>query len=345
MKPLIAIAISGGIDSLVAAYLLKKQRYDVIGIHFISGYEKKQKISQIADQLDIHIEIIDCRAAFKSKIVDYFTRTYQAGKTPNPCLICNPTIKFGIVLDHALKMEASYLATGHYARIKKSGKDRYQLLKGVDRTKDQSYFLAFLSQNQLSTACFPLGGITKSKVLQLAGEKGLTPIRKKESQDICFIKGQTYGEFLIRQETFRAQPGLIENVNGKVIGEHQGLHLFTVGQRRGINCPASEPYYVVRMDQKTNRLIVGFKEDLLSWKCRITNLHWIYRPTTSPIKVHTRLRYRHEAVASMLFPINVNTAMIKFKTPQMAITPGQGAVFYKEDEVLGGGWIDIAEND
>lgn len=340
MKQITAIAISGGIDSLAAAYLLKKQGHDVTGLHFVTGYEANAPMSLISDQLGITIKNIDCKAAFKANVVDYFTRAYPAGKTPNPCIVCNLSIKFGIMLDLARKLGASSLATGHYARIKKDDEGRFHLLKGMDPAKDQSYFLAFLSQKQLAHACFPLGGMTKSEVIRLANENGLTPVIKDESQDICFIKNKKYSDFLALQPGFVPKPGLIENMNGKIIGKHKGLHLFTIGQRRGINCPASEPYYVIRFDTDQNRLIVGFKKDLLSLECRVTSVNWINHKPVLPVSVFTRLRYRHQAVASTLFPLDNNTAVIKFKVPQSAVTPGQGAVFYHNDEVLGAGWIE-----
>lgn len=343
MNPDIAIAVSGGIDSLVTAHLLKARGHRVIGIHFLTGYETspsaQARIEQIGDQLGIRVETADCSTAFQSGVVDYFTRTYLSGETPNPCLVCNPSIKFGTVLRFARELGASGLATGHYARIRKDRNGRYHLLKGTDPKKDQSYFLAFLSQEQLAAACFPLGKMTKSEVIRLADQKKLIPVEKTESQDICFIRGKTYGEFLADHQGVVPQPGPIEDVNGNVIGRHRGLHLFTIGQRRGISCPASEPYYVVRTDMKQNRLVVGFKKELFSSECQVTGINWIHEPPASPIRVLARLRYRHQAAPVMLSPADSHTATIRFDTPQTAITPGQGAVFYQEDEVLGGGWI------
>ncbi len=336
-----AIAISGGIDSLIAAYLLKAEGHKVIGIHFVTGYESgdPREIATIGNQIGIPIKIADCGADFQAKVVDYFARTYRAGRTPNPCLVCNPSIKFGTILATARELGASRLATGHYARVARDDSGGCHLLRGIDPKKDQSYFLAFLSQEQLAAACFPLGSMTKSEVRKLAEKKGLHPIADEESQDICFIKGNSYGEFLARQGGFEPAPGLIEDVNGKRLGEHRGLHLFTIGQRRGINCPASESYYVVKIDTAQNRLIVGFKKYLISSECRVTEINWIGQSPKSPMKVSTRVRYRHKAAASMLFPIDIHTAVVKFESPQSAITPGQGAVFYNGDEVLGGGWI------
>jgi len=367
MKPLIAIAISGGIDSLMAAYLLKKEGYNVIGIHFVTGYEiqpiddeKNQavinadpkiftaieaqashKISPIATQLDIDVKIIDCRIAFKQIVVDYFMRTYQNGQTPNPCMVCNPSIKFGTILDFARKLGASCLATGHYARVSRDSNGRFHLFRGIDSEKDQSYFLALMNQKQLGRSCFPLGKMKKSEVIKLADQKGLAPVTRGESQDICFIKSHTYGEFIASQREFEPQPGLIEDLNGNILGSHNGLHLFTIGQRRGINCPAAEPYYVVGMDRKQNRLKVGFKKDLFASEFKTVNINWIHQKPDLPVKVHTRVRYRHQAAASTLIPVDAHTAVVRFETPQLAITPGQCAVFYKDDEVLGGGWIGL----
>ncbi len=336
-----AIAISGGIDSLIAAYLLKKQGKDIIAFHFLTGYEKESPdlIKSVTKQLDIDLKIIDCREIFKKKVIDYFIQTYQAGKTPNPCIVCNPCIKFGAIPELLNKeFGISRIATGHYARVTRDNDGKYHLFKGIDAEKDQSYFLAFLAQKQLSAACFPLGNITKSDVKKLAEENGLNPVVKKESQDICFIRETTYGEFLT-QHGVKSEPGVIEDINGKILGEHKGLYLFTIGQRRGINCPASEPYYVVKTDMNQNRLIVGFKKDLYSSECRVEKINWICHEPTAPISLYTRVRYRHKAVSSTLFPIDKDKAIIRFESPESAVTPGQGAVFYQDDEVIGGGFI------
>ncbi|GBC61086.1 tRNA 2-thiouridine(34) synthase MnmA [Desulfonema ishimotonii] len=342
MKPLTAIALSGGIDSLVAAHLLKVKGHRLIGIHFTTGYEtvSPDQVRDIARQLGIPVKIMDCSAAFRSCVVDYFIDTYRRGQTPNPCMICNPAIKFGTVADFARTLGADRLATGHYARVRRDEKDtgRCRLLKGADRKKDQSYFLAFLNQAQLAAASFPLGEMTKSEVRQLAAEAGLTPTEGRESQDICFIP-DSYGDFLVRQGGVIPRPGPIADISGRQIGEHKGLHLFTVGQRRGINCPASEPYYVVRTDVRHNRLIVGLKQDLLCPECRVSRINWIAPQPDGPIRAEVRIRYRHKAVPAEIIPQEDQTAVVRFEKPESAVTPGQGAVFYREDEVLGGGLI------
>ena len=351
MKKIAAVAISGGVDSLMAACFLKEQGLDVIGIHFLTGFEtsvtsvqhpqtdNRLKILGIGKQLEIPVEIVDIRAEFQGKIVDYFTQTYKKGLTPNPCMRCNPVIKFGKILNYALSLGAQKLATGHYAKVKRDPVGDFHLFKGLDRQKDQSYFLARLTQKQLAHACFPLGEVKKSDVKQMAAQKGLRPVTADESQDVCFIKHASYGKFLSEQKEFEPRPGLIENVNGQVIGEHGGLHLFTVGQRRGINCPAPEPYYVIRLDTGRNRLTVGAKKDLLSSECKVVEINWIGKKPPLPMEVHTRVRYRSKEAPSMVFPQGKSSAIVRFKNPQTAVTPGQGAVFYREDEILGGGWI------
>lgn len=351
MKHTKVVAISGGVDSMTAAFLLKEQGHHVIGIHFITGFEtdtyhpakKKEdtphRMDKIGQQLGIPIKLLDCSHTFKQRVVDYFTQTYLAGQTPNPCMVCNPTIKFGPLLSFARQLGANLLATGHYARIKKDKKGHFHLFKGIDTQKDQSYFLARLNQSHLAKACFPLGHMKKSDVKQLAQEKGLNPVTRNESQDVCFIKRNSYGEFISQLTGFKSEPGPIVDRNGNLLGEHKGLHLFTIGQRRGINCPAAEPYYVLQIDRKHNRLVVGSKTDLLTSACRVVDMNWINQKPTEPIEVFARVRYRHKEVASTLFPVDKNSVEVRFESPQEAVTPGQAAVFYLGQEVLGGGWI------
>jgi tRNA-specific 2-thiouridylase len=355
MQTTIAMALSGGIDSLVAGYLLKSDGHRVIGLTFRTGFENhagrpsaagsqalKLK-AHIAQLLKIPVSIIDLSQPFREHVVDYFSATYMAGKTPNPCLVCNPVIKFEVLFEYARMLGATRLATGHYARIGKATDGSLTLLKGVDRSKDQAYFLSRLSQKQLGRALFPLGQMRKQEVLSLAAEKGLTPFTRGESQDVCFIPRGTYAEFLQRQSDFRAVPGPIVNTKGDIIGEHQGLYLFTIGQRRGINCPAARPYYVVRLDIQGNRLVVGHKEDLLRSSCRVEDINWIGSPPDGSIEVAARLRYRHRGAAAVLTPKGSSRATLAFAVPQKAVTPGQGAVFFVGERVLGGGWISAQE--
>ena len=350
-----AIAMSGGVDSLMAANLLINQGHNVIGIHFLTGYDPELsgppseknavdlKVAQLGKLLGIPVHIIDLSSEFRVNVIDYFKASYLSGQTPNPCLVCNPLIKFGTLLDYALKLGASRLATGHYARIEKDTENKPHLLKGFDPNKDQSYFLAFLTRYQLDHIIFPLGKLTKAEVKALAKENGLSPVTSGESQDICFIRNKTYTDFLLEQPDFKQNPGEIIDSKGRNIGTHTGLFQFTTGQRRGINCPASKPYYVLRLDIKKNRLIVGEREELLSSECKVKNVNWISGQQRFPIKAYTKVRYRHKAVLSELHLTGKNNLLVRFNDPEPAITPGQGAVFYNGNEVLGGGWIDGAE--
>ena len=340
-----AIAISGGIDSLVSAYLLKKQCDDVFGIHFVTGYEKppvpgSPTLLEHCRQLALPLVTVDLKTPFRQVVVDYFSAAYGNGETPNPCLVCNPCIKFGVLFEAARQHGATKLATGHYARIQQNAQGRYHLLKGLDGHKDQSYFLARLSQKQLARAIFPLGEWTKSQVRALAEEKGLNPMASRESQDVCFIQDKRYTDFLMQTTGMDSRPGDIVDVDGRVVGTHNGLHQFTIGQRRGINCPASQAYYVVRIDIPNNQLVVGFKDQLVATGCRVRDINWIVDSPRAPVTVDTRIRYRHRAVKSVVTPIDERSAAVHFDQPQSAVTPGQGAVFYREDEVLGGGWIE-----
>lgn len=361
MRRTIAVALSGGIDSLVAAAMLQDRGNDLVGMHFVNGYEAecydaggqsndptditfvmekaRIRLIRMTDQLRIPIHIVDLRSEFQRQVVDYFINTYQSGKTPNPCLTCNPKIKYGILLEKARSLGATHLATGHYARIRASAKRRMQLFRGKDPQKEQSYFLARLTQDQLASAVMPLGDYTKDQTRQIAREKGLQPTASQESQDICFVRSGGYSQFLKRQPGFSSHPGPIEDTEGNLIGRHNGLHQFTIGQRRGINCPASEPYYVVRLDTERNCLIVGFQHHLRTESCRVSHINWIAEQPSEPRDITVRIRYRHQAVEARLNPLDNMCAEVVFKAPQSAVPPGQGAVFYHDDEVLGGGWI------
>ncbi|MFW6334458.1 MAG: tRNA 2-thiouridine(34) synthase MnmA [Desulfosalsimonas sp.] len=358
----VAIALSGGIDSLVAAWILKSRNIPVFGIHFITGYESAKHgyesiepeeydkgygdgghpVKRLAYLLDIPLHIVDCRRVFEKRIVDYFAETYRSGKTPNPCMLCNRIIKFGTVLQHARNLGAEFLATGHYAGIDNTG-DLPVLKKGADKNKDQSYFLGMLSPAQLSRACFPLEDLGKEEVKEIAGKKGLKPAAGKESQDICFIQKENYARFLETRGKINTAPGAIVDIKGNIIGRHSGLHRYTVGQRRGINCPASAPYYVVRIDPKNNQLVVGFKNTLYKDHCYINRVNWLIPKPDSPLRVTVKIRYRHQEADALLEPRPGTGALIRFDEPQIAITPGQAAVCYKDDAVAAGGWIENQE--
>lgn len=354
----IAVALSGGIDSMVAALLLKEQGHAVLGVHFRTGFEEQpatvppdspapvvatdpaRGLYAFARRMGIRLHVVDLSRDFRREVVDYFTRTYLGGETPNPCMVCNPRIKFGALLKWAEKEGCRALATGHYARVRRDESGRSRLFKGADPGKDQSYFLARLDQHQLARAVFPLGGLTKPQVRTLATARGISPPAVEESQDVCFVRSGGYAEFIGREPS---PPGLIEDMRGTVIGEHRGLHRFTVGQRRGINRPAARPYYVVRLDRERNRLVVGTQQDLLAPACRVVAINWIAPSPGAPVRVATRVRYRTREAPSTLTPFDPGSAIVRFDAPQSAVTPGQAAVFYAGEEVLGGGFIASGE--
>ena len=354
MEKHVAVALSGGLDSAVAAALLKNESHQVMGLHFRTGYEAlsggadssdrlsrlDSRAERVASQIGIPLEVVDCSQAFEREVVRYFVDAYRSGQTPNPCMVCNQRIKFGLMLEVAKARGASTLATGHYARIRRGEGERLCLIKGVDQEKDQSYFLALLNQAQLGGASFPLGAYTKKQVKDMAGSFGLTSFRAGESQELCFVGERNYKEFLSKHAGLPSKPGEIVNTAGNVLGHHNGLHAFTIGQRKGINIPGPAPYYVLRLDQERNRLVIGSKSELAVTECLVKEINWIgFEPPARPVSVNTRIRYRHQEAESTLTPLNGHAAMIRFSKPQYAITPGQAAVFYKDQRVLGGGWI------
>lgn len=343
----IAVCVSGGIDSTVSAFLLKQQGLDVRGIHFITGYEAAppgfspdKRARRISRLLDIEVRVADIREAFERIVVRDFVDTYLSGKTPNPCIVCNREIKFGLMLEYARKQGATRIATGHYARTGAAGNGRLGLKKGLDAAKDQSYFLAMLSGEQLASACFALGDRTKQEVRKIARENNIRAIYEKESQDICFVRGKSCQGFLASRINTAAQPGDIVDANGNLLGRHQGLFRYTIGQRRGINCPASRPYYVLDLDTLQNRLVVGFQDELYENRCYISGINWLLPNPGAPQPVTTRIRYRHYEAESVLTPIDDDRAVIDFQTPQPAVTPGQAAVCYKGEWVVAAGWIE-----
>jgi tRNA-specific 2-thiouridylase len=345
MTQSVAVAVSGGVDSMVAAHLLKQNTSRVFAVHFRTGFETEtserslSSIRFLAEQIGIALHVVDLSVDFKRTVVDYFATTYHAGETPNPCVVCNPRIKFGSLLRFCEGLGAEVLATGHYARLQPDASGRYRLLKGVDPRKDQSYFLARLTQEQLARACFPLGALTKTAVREIAAAAGLTPATAAESQDACFVRSGSYRQLAAELTGRTPAPGLIETTSGEVVGRHAGLHAFTVGQRRGINCPAAEPYYVVRLDTARNRLVVGHRSELLASGCTVAAINWIAPPPSGELRVAVRVRYRTPESGCTLTPIDPETARVQFEALQSAVTPGQAAVFYDGDEVLGGGFI------
>jgi len=337
----VAVAMSGGVDSTVAAALLKQAGYEVSGIHarLWPDAEPKDTVSdlkRICRLLGIPFQQVDLEKEFRNLVVDYFSQEYSRGRTPNPCIACNQRVKFGLLMDRVLEMGADYLATGHYARIEPVP-DGYRLRQATDQDKDQSYFLYMLGQKQLEHLLLPLGEMSKEKVKEMAGEMGLPTVSRGESQDICFIPDNDYRSFIARYISF--QPGEIVDIKGKVLGQHQGLAQYTVGQRQGLGLNLPEQLYVIELDAANNRLVVGSRDQLLHGVLLASQLSWVSgKAPAGPISITAKFRYKAPEVAAEL-DIN-DRAEVRFEEPQQAIAPGQSVVFYRDELVLGGGIID-----
>jgi tRNA-specific 2-thiouridylase len=334
----VAVALSGGVDSSVAAAILKREGYQVIGLTLwlTDDSDIPQKAEHIAKILSIPHYIIDCRDTFYQKVITDFCRQYSCGRTPNPCIICNRYIKFGVMKDKAGELGASLLATGHYARVSAST-EGYHLLKAADSLKDQSYFLYRLNQKILKRVLFPIGNLRKLQVLKIADELGLTEDTVAESQDICFIPGNDYRTFIAGHITLKN--GDIVDTNGDILGSHKGLPLYTIGQRQGLGISSRKPLYVVELDAEKNRLIVGNEDKLLCQKLVACNLSWLSGkapPNLEPIAARIRARAPESPVRLKLC---TNTTEVHFLKRQRAIAPGQSVVFYHGQTVLGGGII------
>jgi tRNA-specific 2-thiouridylase len=342
------VALSGGVDSATTAWLLQEQGLRVIGIHADLGLDHPdhiRRLRRLADFLKIPLEIIPLAKPFREQVSDYLVREYRRGRTPNPCVVCNQRIKFERLSAEALALGADGLATGHYARIVSVPEGGgLTIARGLDRAKDQSYFLHRLNHEVLPRVLFPLGEMRKDAVRALAKKIGLPIPQKEESQDACFLPAGGYRE-LLEQEggPGLAVPGEILDLQGKRLGTHRGLYAYTIGQRRGLGLPAEAPYYVIRMDPRENRLVVGFKKDLSSAGLWLRDPHWLIpRPALENLRVLVQIRYRHRPVGGTLLRTPEGRIGVRFAEPQNAVTPGQAAVFYQEDRVLGGGWIEEA---
>ncbi len=342
----VAVAMSGGVDSSVTAAILKQQGYDVIGVTMQvlplnHGYtDVSVNARQIAETLGVPFHTLDLREVFDQKVVADFCGEYNQGRTPNPCVRCNYYVKFGALLEQSLRLGAEYLATGHYAQIEKKG-NRYSLQKGTDATKDQSYFLYKLNQDQLRQVLMPLGSYTKKQVRQIAIEIGLPSAENDESQEVCFVPNDDYRGFVATRTEQAFKPGPILNKHGKVLGEHRGIINYTIGQRRGIGIATGEPLYVVAIDARGNSITVGSKDDIYQSELIAKEVNWaaIEKPV-KPIEVEAKIRYQHNAATARLSPLTDNRVRVNFERPQMAITPGQAVVFYQDDVVIGGGTIE-----
>jgi tRNA-uridine 2-sulfurtransferase len=342
----VAIALSGGIDSAFSAYLLQKEGYRVIGLHADFGFSPDSPLpwlERITSFLQIPLEVFLFKEVFKQNVVNYFISEYKIGRTPNPCVVCNPLIKFDMLYQKGLSLGADYFATGHYAQIVSlPAGEGLTIGRGSDKNKDQSYFLQRVKPENLKQILFPLGSWTKAKVKEKALEIGLPINPKGESQDICFLPKGGYREFLLQQNPPNlTRPGEIVDSTGKILGIHNGLFAYTIGQRRGLGLPATEPYYVIRMQSNANRVVIGWKKDLESSGCTLSDVHYLFRPTDlDRCEIKVQIRYKHKAAKARLRFGENQQVEVHFQHPQLAVTPGQAAVFYWEDRVIGGGWIE-----
>ncbi len=374
MRKRVVVAMSGGVDSSVAAALLQKQDYEVIGITMcfnLADSMKKKPICcgmqgiedarRVCHKLGIRHYVLNMQKDLEKYVINDFCQEYLRGRTPNPCVRCNQHLKFNILLKKALSLDADFLATGHYARkaqyairppsprlrrtvrrsFNEGGRNTqyYLLKKAKDKLKDQSYFLYRLSQSQLKDILFPIGDYTKTEVRKLAKEFALPVADKLASQEICFLPNTDYRRFLKLRMTAPIKPGMVTDKYGNVLGQHRGIAFYTIGQREGLGIAAGYPLYIIQIDAKNNRIVVGRKEDAHSSKFLVKEPHFILKPWKKKIAVKVRIRYNHSEAPAEVMPFR-NQTKICFKKPQFAVTPGQSVVFYDGDKVLGGGIID-----
>jgi tRNA-specific 2-thiouridylase len=346
----VLVALSGGVDSSVAATLLHEQGYRIIGgmmslwaeeggpANRCCSPESEELARQVCDTLGVRFHLFDYQAEFKAAVVDRFVAEYAKGRTPNPCLVCNRSLKFGLLLERAAELGADYLATGHYARVKRTDSE-YQLLKAVDPGKDQSYVLYMLGQEELGHLLLPLGEYTKEQVRAMARERGLPVADREESQEVCFARGD-YRRFLIAQPGVLFEPGPILEEGGALLGQHHGLPAYTVGQREGLGIAASYPLYVLEIDVRRNALVVGPRERLARSELRAGSVSFVSgKPPARAMEVWAKIRYRAAPARATLTYLDGGEATVRFAEAQPAITPGQGVVFYSGDVVIGGGII------
>jgi tRNA-specific 2-thiouridylase len=364
----IAVAMSGGVDSSAAAAILKEQGHELVGFT-MQLWNQRRGLSvdehgeplpsrccslddvydarRVAEELGFPFYVLNLEREFERDVVEPFVQSYLEGETPIPCVACNSRLKFASLDRTAVSVGCEKVATGHYARVTfDEESNRYRLLRGRDARKDQTYFLWELTQGQLSRSLFPLGEMSKDEARDAARRHGLGVADKRESQEICFVPDGDYAGFIERyleaegREGERPARGEIVDTKGRVVGQHEGVHRYTTGQRRGIGVPRQLPLYVVRVEPETNRVVVGDAEDLLSAEFTAAGVNWVaFDEPQEPVRADVRVRYRHQESPAIITPLGHGRVRVRFDEPQRAVTPGQATVFYRGDEVVGGGWI------
>jgi tRNA-specific 2-thiouridylase len=339
----VAMTLSGGVDSAVAAVLLRRQGWNLQGVHLrlTSWGSAEDWVRVLAQHLDLPLQVIDLQREFAGEVLDYFVSEYSRGRTPNPCVRCNAAIKFGRLWEYLQEDGYTHLATGHYARLESIDTAAPALLRGVDRCKDQSYFLSRLPRRLLPHILFPLGEMIKDEVRRIYHETGL-PIREnqRESMELCFIPEGDYQSFLQARRSAVGSPGDFVDGQGRLLGRHRGLECYTVGQRRGLAIPAREPYYVIEIQPEFNRVVLGHRGELYSSGLLASEMSWLIDPPSSEFEAAAVIRYRHPGVRARIIPLDPGQVHVEFAIPQSAVAPGQAVVFYDGDQVLGGGWIE-----
>jgi len=351
----VLVAMSGGVDSAVAAFLLKKQGYEVVGITMCFGLEDSkgrrpsccsasgiEDAKRVAEQLCISHYVLSFGRMLKEKVIDEFVKEYLRGHTPNPCIRCNQYLKFGALLKKAKELNCDYLATGHYAKITCDKKGNYFLKRGRDTKKDQSYFLYRIPRNKMKHILFPLGNYTKDEVRKIARENKLRVADKPGSQEVCFISGGDYKNFIKQRMGKRGlRPGLVKDTKGNVLGKHQGIAFYTIGQRQGMGIAYKHALYVIGINNRSNTLIVGEKRDVYKSKLTAKSLHLSgLKLIPKTLEAEAKIRYNHPKAKAVVRPFKKGKITVEFDKPQWAITPGQSVVFYKNNTVIGGAIIE-----
>jgi tRNA-specific 2-thiouridylase len=357
MPARVVLAMSGGVDSSVAAYLLKEQGFEVIGLFMRTGAHGPEDDSparkkgccsaldagdarRVADRLDIPFYALDFEREF-GRIMDYFADEYVAGRTPNPCVVCNNWLKFGKLWAYGRQLEADYVATGHYARVRHHD-GRHELLRAADPAKDQSYVLFGIRREVLPHLLFPIGGYRKEEVRALARRAGLGVAEKPDSVEICFVPDNDHAAFVRRRRPGLDTAGAILDSAGNVLGEHDGFERFTIGQRKGLGFAAGSRRYVLEIIPQTRAVVVGDRDDLLAPGLVASGVNWLLDPPEGPLACKAKIRYRNAGTPATVTPLSDGGARVEFAEPQSAVTPGQAVVFYDGERVLGGGWIEEA---